>query len=132
MKVPRSVWRFLLVGGTAAAVHEAVVLALVEAGWLLPWQANLPAFALAWCVSYTGHRSLTFASDRPHREALPRFLGVSLLGLALNQALYVALLRWTPLHYAVALFITLAAVAVLTYVLARAWAFAHPVNGVRP
>ncbi len=114
---------FVAVGACAAAVHQASVMALVEAGLLPALAANVPAFALAWLVSYLGHRRFSFDSDRPHREAAPRFLAVSLLGFGSNQMLYAALLRWSGLHYAVALFITLLAVAVMTYVLGRSWAF---------
>jgi len=119
----RNVGYFLLVGATAAAIHQVAVIVLVETGLLTPAMANLPGFAIAWLASYLGHRHLTFRSERPHREAAPRFLVVALLAFAANQALYVLLLRFTPLHYAVALFIVLIAVAVGTYLLSGRWAF---------
>lgn len=115
---------FLAVGASAAAVHEAAVLGLVETGLLRPVVANVPAFLLAWGVSYFGHRRFSFEPGAPHRQAAPRFFAVSLLGFAANQTLYAALLHFTTLNYAVALFLTLVAVAVMTYALGRWWAFA--------
>lgn len=114
---------FLLVGGTAALVHQIAVVAFVELGLLQPAIANVPAFALAWFVSYFGHRRWTFSSTAPHRHAIPRFLAVAVVSFLVNQSLFVALLSFTRLHYALALFITLFTVAVMTYVLSRFWAF---------
>lgn len=119
----RTVGPFLLVGATAAAVHQGAVMVMVESGLLTPAIANFPGFATAWLVSYLGHRHLTFRSSRPHREAAPRFLVVALLAFAANQTLFVALLNLTSLHYAVALFLTLVVVAIGTYVLSARWAF---------
>lgn len=119
---------FLVVGAAAAAVHQLVVVVLTEAGLLEPAWANLPGFAIAWFVSYFGHRRYTFASRRPHLQAAPRFLLVALLAFASNQALFVGLMRFTQLHYALALFLTLATVAVGTYVLSGRWAFRVPAN----
>lgn len=125
----RGVPAFLMVGATAAAVHQLVVVALTEAGGVPPAWSNLPGFAVAWVVSYLGHRRFTFASTRPHREAAPRFLAVALLAFACNQGLFVALLRFTSLHYAIALFLTLATVAAGTYVLSGRWAFRGVARG---
>lgn len=119
----KSVPPFLFVGGTAAAVHQMTVIGIVESGLLTPAWANLPAFMVAWIVSYLGHRTFTFRSTRPHREAAPRFLAISILAFLVNQAFFVVLLRFSSLHYAVALFMVLVTVAVLTYVLSRYWAF---------
>lgn len=125
----RGVPAFFVVGATAAAVHQLVVVALTEAGWLAPAWANLPGFAIAWCVSYLGHRRFTFESSRPHIEAAPRFLAVALLAFAVNQLLFMALLRFTPLHYAVALFLTLITVAAGTYLMSKRWAFSNTARG---
>lgn len=114
---------FLIVGATAAGVHQTVVMAIVEIGLMRPAPANIFGFCTAWLVSYFGHRKFTFRSTRAHREAAPRFLLVSLLAFAANQAIFVTLLQYTALHYAVALFLTLVAVASGTYVLSSRWAF---------
>ena len=125
-RLPSGLLAFLLVGATAAAVHYLVALVLhdllgVPAGW-----ANPLAFACAFPVSYLGHRELTFKGIQvPHRQALPRFLSVALTSFAANQLLLLALLRWTPVPFWLALGFTLVAVAVGTYLLSRFWAFAE-------
>jgi putative flippase GtrA len=147
--------RFGVVGIAAMAVHWLVVMALVPLG-LLPLIANVIAFAVAFNVSYLGHRNWTFAADpaiirstdtppatatnnpasnpannstnnpvQGHGSTLKRFFVVSFISFALNELLYYLLLHFTALDYRSALAIVLIAVAALTFVLSRYWAFRH-------
>ena len=116
------VGRFALVGAAATAVHLGVGLGAISVG-VPPLVANPLAFAVAFAVSFAGHRGWTFASTRvPARHALPRFGAVALGGLALNEAVLAALLALgaAPMG-AFAVAVTVAAAS--TYVLSRAWAF---------
>lgn len=119
------------VGAAAAATHYLVVLALVPLG-LHPLLANVVAFAVAFQVSYFGHRHLTFASTArqlPHRQTLPRFLLVAVTSFLLNEAMFFLLLRYTTLPYQLSLAIVLVTVAALTFVLSRRFAFAGKAAG---
>lgn len=120
----RQLAAFLATGAAAAATHWGSVLLLVEAGGVAPLRANISGFGLAFLVSYAGHRRWTFATAAlPHQVALPRFLMVALSGLLLNQALFALLLARTSLPYPLALLLVLLAVAAITFLLARHWAF---------
>lgn len=114
--------RFGVVGVSAMAVHWLVVRLLVPAG-LAPLLANVLGFAISFNVSYFGHRSWTFDTDADHRSTFWRFLSVALTSFALNESMYFLLLRFTALNYQVALGIVLLAVAALTFVLSKTWAF---------
>lgn len=125
----RQLARFGVVGIAAMAVHWLMVAVLVPLG-ALPLIANVVAFAVAFNVSYIGHRNWTFATDTTVDVAVgdrgtpfKRFFGVALLSFVLNEILYYLLLRYTALDYRVALFIVLIAVAALTFILSRYWAF---------
>lgn len=117
---------FVVVGSAAALTHLVVVALLVRELALAPLVANLPAFLTAFGVSFLGHLRGSFRDhDASWRRALPRFFAVAVLGFALNEAIYAALLAWFGrAHYVVALILTLVAVACVTYVLSRRWAFA--------
>ena len=119
----RRLRRFVLVGASAALVHLLAAAVCVRLG-LHPLAANVVAFHVAFVVSYIGQSRLTFA-DRivSMRDGLPRFLAVSYLGFATNEAMYALLLAYTRLHYLVALAGVLVAVAAMTFLLSRAWAF---------
>jgi len=122
MSLPGQLIRFGCVGGAAAATHLGVVAALVPAG-LPPLVANALAFAVAFQVSYYGHRGWTFRSPGGRGEYF-RLLLVSLVSFALNEALYAAMLRFAPLDYRLSLALVLAAVAVFTFAGSRLWVFA--------
>ncbi|MCV2348397.1 GtrA family protein [Paucibacter sp. Y2R2-4] len=116
------VW-FGLVGASAAAVHLGVVWWLVEQFHLAALLANVLGFLLAFCVSFVGHHRFSFAAQQAQvRQALPRFAAVALLGFVSNEALYALLLR-AGLEYRLALFLVLVAVAGMTWLLSRFWAF---------
>lgn len=117
--------RFGLVGLGATLVHAAVYGYAVGPAALAPLVANPLAFAVAFALSFLGHRHWTFAGQGDAR-ALPRFLATALFGLASNQLLtwlLVARLGLPPLSaLAGILFVT----PLLVFVLAKHWAFAAP------
>lgn len=122
--------RFGIVGLTAAAVHYWVVIALVELMQIAPLQANVGGFFVAFWVSYFGHRHWTFSdalathSEGEHSSFL-RFVLVALLGFCMNELLFYLLLRYAGWPYYLALAVVVLAVAAMTYVLSRLWAFRH-------
>jgi putative flippase GtrA len=116
---------FALVGVAAAAVHFAVVAVLTPLG-LPPLVANVFAFLCAFGVSFAGHSRWSFPSERRDSAvALRRFFAVAVTSFALNETLYWALLRFTPLDYRVALAFVLVAVAFATLLSSKYWAFAE-------
>ncbi|MEJ6004235.1 GtrA family protein [Paucibacter sp. AS339] len=114
---------FGVIGASAAAVHMGVVWGLVSQ---LQWPAlaaNVLGFLLAFCVSFLGHHRLTFAAQQSSaKQALPRFAAVALLGFISNESLYALLLK-AGMEYRLALFLVLLAVAAMTWLLSRFWAF---------
>jgi putative flippase GtrA len=117
---------FIAVGAAAAGVHLSVVWLLVHFGAMLPLVANPIGFFIAFWASFFGHRHGSFRREEPHdlTRTLPRFASVAVAGFLVNEALYAALLAYTPLPYAVALFLVIGFVAVLTYFSSKYWAFA--------
>lgn len=114
--------RFGVIGVAAMAVHWCMVAILVPLG-LAPLIANIIAFCIAFNVSFFGHHHWTFATGDSQRNTFKRFLGVAVLGFVVNEFMYSLLLKFTGLDYRVALFIVLTAVAGLTFLLSRLWAF---------
>ncbi|MFM8245361.1 MAG: GtrA family protein [Burkholderiaceae bacterium] len=116
---------FGIVGVSAMLVHlGSVALILVPLG-LPPLIANIVGFLLAFQISHIGHHRLTFhAVDAPLARSRRRFFLVAFSSFLVNEAMYALLLRFTTLDYRIALAIVLLAVAALTFVSARQWAFA--------
>lgn len=86
--------------------------------------ANVAAWLVAFCVSFSGHYRWTFGEQgAPLGLAALRFFAVSAGGFALNEAVYAALLRWSHVRYDAVLAGVLVGVAGGTYLLGRHWAF---------
>jgi putative flippase GtrA len=114
--------RYAAVGAGATGVHYLVLVALVEALRWPPAGATFAGATIGAGAAYFGNRSLTFASGRPIRESLPRFLAVAGVGACVNTALLWSLTR-SGLHYLPAQVLATLAVFYLTYWMNRAWTF---------
>jgi putative flippase GtrA len=134
----RQIFRFGVVGVAATVTHVAVAVTLIERVGTPVLAGNGLAFLVAVFVSYFGHHSWTFARDGFHDRHLPRFVTISLIGLALNQAIIFALVTLGGLPYLVGVLVVVSVVPALTFVLSRSWAFvefrsrAEPGSGTRP
>ena len=116
--------QFVLVGGSAAATHLAVVALLVSQLNMPPLSANVLAFLVAFVVSYNGHALLTFASAGARGWAVVgRYFAVASLSFVGNELLYALALQWLHWHYLWSLAGVLLLVAVATFVFAKFWAF---------
>lgn len=125
-KLVRQLAWFIAVGCAAAATHWLVVVAVVSAGGLAPLAANVVGWLVAFCVSFAGHFQLTFRHHKtPVARAARRFFAVSALGFAVNELAYAWLLRATNLPYDILLALILIAIAGMTFILGRLWAFRH-------
>jgi len=113
---------FLVVGGSAAAVHMAVF--MLAAPYLWPELANAAGFCVAFVVSFAGHRFLSFSdADTPLWQSLRRFAATALAGFAANEVMFVALLRGLNMPDWLALFFALVFASAQTFLLSRFWAF---------
>ena len=116
--------QFVLVGGSAAATHLAVVGLLVSLGGMPPLWANVLAFLVAFVVSYNGHALLTFSAAQARGwPVVAKFFAVACLSFVANEALYYIALNWLHWHYFWSLAIVLVLVAAGTFVLGKFWAF---------
>lgn len=115
--------RFGIVGALATAVHFCTVVALVEWFATAPLPANGLGYGLAFAVSWFGSSRWTFRGAAAVRFAVPRFLCVSLLGLALNQAVNALAIYGLGAHYLTGLAAALLLVPVVTFTLNRIFVF---------
>ncbi|WP_380877566.1 hypothetical protein ACFB49_13370 [Sphingomonas sp. DBB INV C78] len=83
--IGRKIGAFGLVGGASTLAYIALALGFGRLG-LHAVAASFAAYLVGMVISYAGHRHLTFASRRPHSEALPRFVLVNLFGVGLSLA----------------------------------------------
>jgi putative flippase GtrA len=115
--------RFCLVGLAAALLQMSVVILLVQTQLMLPLIANVCGFALAFQISYWGHRFWTFkVTDSLYGQSFLKLLLVQLLALITNELLFYLFLS-QGLPYPLALGIVLALMPVFTFIASKCWVF---------
>ena len=113
---------FVATGGTAALTHMGVF-ALTQP-YLWPELANASGFAVAFFVSFSGHRLLSFRdAGTTMTQSFQRFSLTALAGFATNEAVFVLLLRWFQWPAMLCLLAALVFAAGQTFLLSRFWAF---------
>ncbi|WP_160153088.1 GtrA family protein [Microbulbifer sp. ALW1] len=88
--------RFAAVGGVATGVQYLLLVALVEFIGVAEVPSSVLAFLLSAAVNYWLNFYLTFAGRARHREALPRFVLVAVIGLAMNTLIFSLTLSILP------------------------------------
>lgn len=120
----KSISWFTIIGALAALTHYIVAVSFEYSALFTAAHANIAGFVAAFPVSYFGHRTFSFAGqDASHRQSLPRFLSVALLGFLANQTLVLSAIEYTKLPFWFALGVVMVLVAISTYLLSKFWAF---------
>jgi putative flippase GtrA len=116
-------FRFGMVGLSAAAIHFCTVVLLVQNDIYPPLIANVIAFIISFQMSYWGHRLWTFNDTiTAHREAYSKLIIVQLLNLAASEGLFYFFLT-LQLPYPVALLIVLTILPLFTFTVSKFWIF---------
>ncbi len=121
--VLRQLGSFSLVGVLAAIGHYGTLVAAVELAHLEAVPAALAGYLVGGVVSYLLNRRWTFASDRPHEAAVPRFVLVAVAGFLLTGVAMAVLCDGLGLHYLVAQLLTTGLVMLWSFLANRSWTF---------
>ena len=84
--------RYAGAGAIGTAAHYALLIGLVQLAHMGAVAASTAGAVTGALVNYALNHRYTFASARRHRDAMPRFLLVAILGIALNALVMVAVL----------------------------------------
>ena len=121
-------YRFGIVGIAATATHAGVALALTYFDLAHPLIANMIAFMITFAVSFTGHHLWSFPGEKHWRRRMLRFFTLAFSGFLANSAALAGWLAWVPLPDEIGILASIALIPIVTYLGARLWAFAEPVN----
>lgn len=117
------IFRFGLVGFTAAIIHFSTVVMLVQTDALAPLTANIVGFFVSFQMSYWGHRLWTFNDTVAlHRVTFPKLLLVQIINFAMNEILFYLFLSLN-FSYPIALIIVLAILPIFTFLSSKWWVF---------
>jgi putative flippase GtrA len=115
--------RYAGIGAIGTAVHYLTLIGLVRGFGTVPVVASTAGFVAGAFVNYALNHKFTFASERMHRVALPRFFAVAAAGLLLNGLVMAAILVIVPVHYLIAQVVATAVVLVTGFLANRRWTF---------
>jgi putative flippase GtrA len=116
--------QYAVVGLVATAVHYAILVGFVEAGWVRPGVAAALGAWVGAQVAFVGNAAITFrATARPSLRAWWRFQLTALAGAALSGALVAAGVR-LGVHYLLAQVVATLVALVVTFEINRRWSFA--------
>ncbi|GLK83728.1 GtrA family protein [Ancylobacter defluvii] len=90
---------FASLGALGTLAQYAVLVMLASGAGIDPVAASTAGFLTGGVVNYLLSRSIAFRSDRPHREAAPRFFLVAGCGLVLNALMMAGFTRGLSLPY---------------------------------
>lgn len=114
-----------MAGSVAVVTHIAVLTILAELAGMPKTVASGIGFCCAIPVNYTLQHRFVFASNTPHHKAFVRYLATTFGALALNVALFHALLKTMSIHYVLAQLIVIGVVFVVNFTVNRAYTFAN-------
>jgi|GEM_PF-308902 len=115
--------RFASIGVLATLIHGLMLNLLVLSAGLHPTMANVGAFLSAFMVSYLGHYYFSFRSREDHIAAAPKYLGVALIGLALNTLIFAVIVNLMQLHYMIAFAAVIVILPPIIFVISRTFVF---------
>jgi putative flippase GtrA len=124
LAIQREFARFFVVGVAAAVGHYGTLVAAVELGRWPAVPAALAGYLVGGFLAYHLNRRWTFATDRPHLVAVPRFLAVTVVGFFGTALLMALFCEAFGLHYLPAQLVTTGIVMLWSFHANRAWTFA--------
>lgn len=124
LSLRRQFTAFFGVGIVAAIAHYGVLIALVELGSVRPVRATLAGYGAGGILSYILNRTHTFASSRPHRESVWRFIFVAAVGFGLTWMCMKILVDGMGGPYLPAQIATTGLVMIWSFIAHKAWTFA--------
>jgi putative flippase GtrA len=114
---------FVAVGFIATGVHYALLIGLVEIFGILPVPAALAGYSGGGIVSYLLNRRHVFRSNRPHDEAVTRFVIVAAVGFGLTYLFMLLLVQKAGVPYVLAQMVTTAIVLFWNFAAHKMWTF---------
>jgi putative flippase GtrA len=114
--------KFVIVGGTGTALHYLVLIALVALQHMKPGYAAGVGAVMGAIANYWLNRRFTFDTQRPHRETLPLFALMALVGALLNGFL-VAKLSSAGVYFLLAQAIATVVILIINFIVSKTWIF---------
>jgi putative flippase GtrA len=115
--------KYSIVGILGATLHTGTLIFLVEILKQNPLVSSAAGFLTALIVQYFMNYLWTFRSDQNHRYALPRYVFVSVTGLAMNVSIMYITVNIFGWWYLIGQAIAIILVPISNFLLNYSWSF---------
>lgn len=115
--------RFLVVGVLATFLQYGCMWTLLAFELFSPLAASSAGFGLSAIANYLLNYKYTFASNRQHKSAASRFIGLIVIGLTCNACLLIGLSDGWHLNIWLSQIISSVLVTFLNFAIAKLWVF---------
>jgi len=127
-KYKNTISQFLMFAGIGAIGtlgHYTTLIVLVQFYTVDPVFASSFGFVVGAIINYILNYHFTFRSDKPHREALTKFLIVATIGAGINGFIMYAGVENTNINYLLVQIFATSVVLLWNFVVNKLWTFAH-------
>jgi len=114
--------RFVLVGGSATAIHYAIMFVLLKLQLCDKTVASSTGFVISAIFNYLANAHFTFQGDHNHAESVPRFVAMMAAGAVINASVLNGLV-WIGLPVWLAQILATGVVLVWNYIINAVWTF---------
>ena len=115
--------RFTGVGAIGTLVHYGILILLVHSMSLDAVLASTAGFLAGAITNYLLNYRYTFASNKPHREAMVKFFAVALVGMLFNAMVMSLCTNLFHLHYLLAQILATGLVLLWNFTANHRWTF---------
>lgn len=116
-------YKYIIAGGIGTLVHYILLTLTVELLAMPIASSTTLGFTAGAVVNYQLNSRFTFRDSSHASFAFGRFLLIAVLGMFLNLAVVVMMIKHTAAHYLVAQLLATVLVLVLGFVLNASWTF---------
>ncbi|MGI4856723.1 MAG: GtrA family protein [Janthinobacterium lividum] len=119
----RALLTYAAVGAAGTAAQYVVLFALLHAGLAQAPVASALGAVVGAIVNYFLNHAITFSGQASHRDALPRFALIALLGAVFSYLAMKGIMAWGGVPVLLAQLVVTAALLVLTFAANALWSF---------
>lgn len=114
--------KFVVVGASGTALHYAILIFFVSALDSDPALGAMVGATFGAVCNYWLNYRFTFCSNRPHFEAMPRFIVMAGVGIFFN-GMIVKALTLASIYYLLSQLIATLTILIMNFLLSKLWIF---------
>lgn len=114
---------FSCVGVIGTCAHYLVLIVLTQLFHVYPVAASTCGFVAGAFVNYIFNYRWTFRSEKSHKDAMPKFFFIAIVGLFFNAGIMELLIQSIKIHYLISQIVATGVVLLWNFTGNKIWTF---------